>query len=80
MYINLYSQITVHTSDMAFIKYGNNLHIMAYVSEKLYLLFTMLLLYMCQQQIYPSNATYIPYMQISSGADMIQLCQYICFT
>ena len=30
------------------------------------------------QKIYPSNALYMPYIPISSYADMRQLCQYVC--
>ena len=48
-----------------------------YTVENLLLLFTMLLPCLCQQQICPSNAKYMPQMKIISHEDMRQLCQYI---
>ena len=54
-------------------------HYHTYLSKihKLHHLPTKLLQSMCQKQICPSNATYMPHIPIISCAYMKQLCQYI---
>ena len=46
--------------------------------SKLQHLFTILLQYMCEQQMYPSNATNTPHAQITQLAFMGEVCQYVC--
>ena len=55
--------------------YTENVHYV--LKKKLQLLFTMLLPYMCQQKIHPSNATYMQHMKISPCEDMRQQCKYM---
>ena len=46
-------------------------------NNTLQFLFTMLLWYMCQQQICPSDAPYIRHAQITKYASIGEVCQYI---
>ena len=61
--------------------YIQNSHFCTYQlkNSKLQLLMNLLLLYMCQQQKCPSNATYMPSIPAASCAHTKQLCQYVNF-
>ena len=54
--------------------------VLSWPIKTMQIFFTILLPYMCHQQIWPLNARCIPHIQISSCADMRQVYPHICFT